>query len=140
MRVRRYLLTCAVLFAVALVWNGFVHLVLLRQAGEAVRHVLRADLQRTAWLSFLVTAGIVALFVWGYGRFARIRTAGEAARYGLFFGLLAGLLVDLNQYVLYPLPGWVAVAWFTAGLIEFQVYAVIVRWLLPPLEPPPARA
>ena len=85
-----------------------------------------------AWLSVLITAALAGLFVWGYGRFARNRSVSEAVRYGLFFGILAGLLVDANQYVLYPIPLWVAVAWFLGGLVEFQVYALLLAKLFPP--------
>jgi len=133
-RIKRYLLTCVVLFLVALVWNGLVHLVVLRQVDAAVQHLFRADFQERVWLSLIVTAGMIALFVWGYSRFARGASAVEGARYALFFGLLAGLLVDLNQYVLYPLPAGVVALWFVGGMIEFQLYAFLVRKLFPPVS------
>ena len=132
MRIRRYLLTCGALTVVALLWNGFVHLVVLRSARAAVAHLLRPDFQQKSWLSVLVTVGMIALFVWGYGRFVRGRLLADGARCALFFGLLTGLLVDLNQYVLYPIPAWVAAAWFVGGLIEFQLYALLIGAFLPP--------
>jgi hypothetical protein len=51
----------------------------------------------------------------------------EAVSYGVFFALVAGVLVDFNQYVLYPIPALVAVMWFVGGLIEFTVYALVAR-------------
>lgn len=39
-------------------------------------------------------------------------------RHGLFFAFGAGLLVDLNQYLLHPLPARLPIAWFVAGLLE----------------------
>jgi len=132
LRTKRYLLACLVLFVVALAWNALVHLVLLRQAHLAVQHLLRPDLASKAWLSLIVTAGMVCLFAWGYVRFARHASVGEGARYALYFALVAGLLVDLNQYVLYPIPAWVAATWFAGGIVEFQLYALLLRKLLPP--------
>ncbi|MFI5142415.1 MAG: hypothetical protein ACHQQS_09785 [Thermoanaerobaculales bacterium] len=134
MRIKRYLLACLTLFLVALVWNGVVHLVLLRQADLAVQHLLRPDFASKAWLSLVVTAGMVMLFAWGYGRFARDASVAEGARFALFFGVLAGLLVDLNQYVLYPFPAWVAACWFAGGLVEFQLYALLLGKLFPPVR------
>jgi hypothetical protein len=134
-RIKRYLLTCGVLFLVALAWNGLVHLVLLRPLEASVHHVLRADFQQKAWLSLLTAAGMIALFLWGYSRFARDASAAEGARYALFFALLAGLLVDLNQYVLYPLPARVVALWFAGGMLEFQLYALAARKLFPPIAP-----
>jgi len=134
-RIKRSLFACLALLVVALAWNALVHLVLLQRAHLAVQHLLRPDLASMTWLSLVVTAGMVCLFAWGYGRFARNGSVGEGARYALYFALVAGLLVDLNQYVLYPIPAWVAVAWFAGGLVEFQLYALLLGRLLPPRSP-----
>ncbi len=131
MPVRRFLLACLALFATAIAWNAVVHLVLLRSAEALVRPVYRPDLAERMGLSLLVTAGVVVLFGWGYGRFARVGSLGEALRYGVFFALVAGVLVDLNQWVLLPIPGWLALLWFAGGLAEFSLYAVIVRKICP---------
>ncbi|MCU0292471.1 MAG: hypothetical protein MUF10_10880 [Thermoanaerobaculaceae bacterium] len=138
MRPGRFLLASVVLFLVALAWNAFVHLVVLRAANASVAHLRRPDLADTMWLSLLLTAGIVMLFVWGYGRFARDGSLREGLVWGLFFALLAGLLVDLNQYVLFPIPGVVALQWFAGGLLEFLLYGALVTRLAPP-PPTPGR-
>jgi hypothetical protein len=131
MSARRFALACVVLFLVALAWNALLHLVLLRDVEAAVRRLYRPDLGDRMGLSLLLTACIVMLFVWGYGRFARDGSVREGVRYGVFFGLLAGVLVDLNQYVLFPIPGWLALLWFLGGLAEFAVYGVIVSRIRP---------
>ncbi len=139
MRIRRFLLTCVALFAVALAWNALVHLVLLRQVDATVQHLFRPDFGRKAWLSLAGTATIVCLFVWGYSRFARNASVREGALWGLFFALVAGVLVDLNQHVLYPIPAWVACIWCAGGLIEFTLYGVLTSKLYPvsDRQPPP---
>jgi hypothetical protein len=132
MRLGRFLLTCAVLLCVAIAWNALVHLVVLQEANASVQHLRRADLADKAWLSLVLTAGIVLMFVGGYGRVARSGSVREGIGYGLFFAVLAGLLVDLNQYVLFPIPGAVAIQWFAGGVIEFSLYGVIASRLYPP--------
>ncbi|HUK12496.1 MAG TPA: hypothetical protein VLW17_04265 [Thermoanaerobaculaceae bacterium] len=132
MRKWRSVVAVVVLFVVALAWNALVHLVVLRSSHDAVRHLLRADLAGKLWLSLAGTAATLALFVWGYRRFACDRSLGEGLRYGLFFGVIAGLLVDLNQYVLYPIPAWVAASWFAGGLAEFLLYGALLTRLIPP--------
>lgn len=134
MRRRRYLLTCGVLLLVAIAWNAFVHLVVLRAADASVRHLRRPDLAEKSWLGVLLTVGVVSLFVWGYGRVARTGSWREGLGYGLFFAAVAGLLVDLNQYVLFPIPAFVALQWFVGGVIEFCLYGVIVAWLYSPRD------
>lgn len=132
MNPKRFVLACLVLFVVALAWNGLVHLVLLKSANAAVEHLHRPDLPERMWQSLLVTAGMVVLFAWGYGQFARSGGVREALTYAVFFALLTGVLVDLNQYVLYPIPGWLAMLWFLGGAVEFCLYTLILRRLLPP--------
>jgi hypothetical protein len=117
---------------VAMGWNAFVHLVVLRAANASVQHLHRPDLPQKAWLGLMLTAGIVTAFVWGYGRYARNGSLREGLGYGLFFALLAGLFVDLDQFVLFPIPAAVAVQWFLGGLVEFSLYGVIVTRLYPP--------
>jgi hypothetical protein len=132
MRTKRFLLTCGVLFLVAIAWNAFVHLVVLRAANASVEHLRRPDFAEKAWLSVLLTAGVVTVFVWGYSRFARNGSLREGVGYGLFFALVAGLLVDLNQYVLFPIPAVVAGEWFLGGLVEFSLYGLLATRLYPP--------
>ena len=110
-----------------MLWNGFLHLVVLRTIDESVQHVRRPDFADKAWLSIVMTAGVVCLFVWGYGRFARDASLREALIYGLFFALFAGLLVDFNEYVLLPIPSSAPLAWFLGGLVEFTLYGVLAR-------------
>ena len=130
MRLRRFLVACFVLFAVALAWNGLLHLVVLRGAEAAVRAVYRPNLADRMWLSVLAAVATVVVYVAGYVRFARSGSLRGAIGYGLFFAAVAGVLVDLNQYVLLPIPGRLACLWFLAGVVEFTLYAVIVRRLV----------
>jgi len=137
MNAKRLLLASLIVFAVGMVWGGLVHLVLLREANAAIAHLTRPDLAGKMWISILASAGFALLFVLGYSRFARRGTLGEGIVYGAFFAAVAGLLVDVNQYVLYPIPGRLACTWFVAGLVEFGLYGALVSWLYPvaPREP-----
>jgi hypothetical protein len=129
MTFRKHVVATLVLTGVGLAWNGVLHLFVLRAIEEPVRHLFRRDLSVAQ--SILLTVAVMALFVFGYTRFRRTGGRTEGARYGFFFGLLAGVLVDGNQYILYPLPGEIALLWFSGGLLEFTVYGVIVSALVP---------
>lgn len=123
---KRPLLAGAILFLFALAWNACVHLLVLARVNASVQHLRRPDFADKLWLSLVLTAGIVAFFIAGYARIARTGTWREGAVYGIGFGCLAGLLVDLNQYLVYPIPGSVAALWFAAGLVEFTVYGLLL--------------
>lgn len=128
---KRLTITSVVLFIIALIWNGVVHLVILKDANSILSSVGRPESERSLVLSLVVTASLVVLFVWSYARVARRGTLAEGLSHGLFFGLLAGALADLNQYVLYPIPGWLALTWFGFGMLEFCLYGIITSKLYP---------
>ncbi len=131
MNVKRFFLAALVIVIFALLWNGIVHLVILRGADAVLNAIGRPESGRSLWLSLLSTVLIAVLFVWSYVRCARRGTMQEGFIHGLFFGILAGVLVDLNQYILYPVPGPLAISWFGFGLIEFCIYGIVVSRLYP---------
>lgn len=131
---RRFVSACIALFAIAIAWNGLIHGLVLRDLDAATAHLRRADPGGLLWLSLPLTAGIVVLFVVGYVRTARTGSLREGLAYGAAFAALAGLLVDLNQYLLYPVPGRVALAWFASGFVEFMLYGAVASRLLRPVR------
>jgi energy-converting hydrogenase Eha subunit C len=130
-RLARFALAAGILFVLSLVWNGLVHLVLLRRANEAIQHLRRTDLSGALGWSLLLTGLVCVLFVWGYVRTARTGTLREGVGYGLFIGLLVALMVDVNQYLLYPLPASLVLKWFAGGVLEFTFYGAVVSRICP---------
>lgn len=131
MRPVRLAVASLAVFVLAILWNACVHLIILKEANAAVESLRRPDLGDKLWLSLVMTAMVALLFVWGYGRVARTGSIGEGLAFGVYVGLLAGLLVDVNQYVLYPIPASLAAKWFAGGLVEFSVYGILVTKLYP---------
>jgi len=46
--------------------------------------------------------------------------------FGFVFGLLIAVIVDINQYVLYPLPFLLVAKWAWFGMMEFSLMGMIV--------------
>jgi hypothetical protein len=107
-------------------WNFVVHGVILVIESESVKTLFRTDMNDKLWLSLLMTLLIIMVFVYGYVRISTKGTVLEGAVYGFIFGVTAGLLVDVNQYVLYPLPASIVIKWFLFGVMEFTVYGILV--------------
>ena len=126
MNPKRVLLSSLVLFLFALIWNGVLHGVILKEVNALVGSLKRENFSDMLVYSILMTYGITLLFSIGYDRIRRSGKLKEGMLYGLAFGLLAGLLVDLNQYLIYPIPARVALSWFLGGIFEFMVYGIIV--------------
>lgn len=137
MNLRRMALAVAVTFVTSLAWGSVYHLVLLKEADATIRHLTRPDMADKMGLSLLGLLGICAFFVAGYALCARRGTVLEGLAYGLGFAALASLLVDLNQYVLYPIPGALILKWTLGGLVEFLLNGVWVSLIVPVGKPRP---
>ena len=131
MSLRRFVITVIAIFVFAISWNFFVHAVLLKDASLALENITRPAAERNIVLGLLITLAVATLFAYSYVAFVRTPGIKRALGHGVFFALLAGVFVDLNQFFLYPIPWHLATAWFVFGLIEFLVYSVIVFWLYP---------
>jgi uncharacterized membrane protein YsdA (DUF1294 family) len=131
MNYKRVITASAIIFIFAILWNSFIHGVMLRDENAVISNITRSISERNMGLSLVLTALLAFLFVWSYAYTARQKNWRAGILYGLFFALLAGLLVDLNQYLLYPIPASLAVKWFISGLVEFCGYGILVSWLYP---------
>jgi hypothetical protein len=129
---RRFVLTVGAILLFALVWNAIVHGLVLRGAEAALAGLVRPKAERSLPLALLLTAGVAVMFVVSHLWLVRPAGIEQGLVHGAWFGILAGLLVDLNQYLLYPLPGFLAGSWFLSGLLEFCGYGLIAAWLYPP--------
>ncbi|ALS97411.1 hypothetical protein [Lacimicrobium alkaliphilum] len=126
---RKYIISVVLLFFVALIWNGLFHMVIIVEQNKMITFLLRPDLSENIFLSLLITLLIVTLFVVSYSKWRKNGTLFESLVHGLFFAILAGVLVNANQYLMYPIPGVLAGLWFIGGLIEFALYSATV-WLV----------
>lgn len=128
---KRFVLTVGAIVLFGLVWNGIVHGLALREAEAALADLIRPAAGRSVPLALFLTAGVGVMFMVSHAWLVRPSGLGQGLFHGAWFGVLAGLLVDLNQYLLYPIPGFLAGCWFLAGLFEFCGYALIAAWLYP---------
>lgn len=128
---KRFALATIVIVLFAVAWNGVVHLLILREADSVLASIGRPESQRSMVLSLLATVLVSILFVWSYSQCARRGDVRDGLVHGLFFGILTGVIVDLNQFVLYPIPASLAFTWFVFGVMEFCVCGILASKLYP---------
>jgi hypothetical protein len=131
MSLRRLLAASALIFLFALLWNGCVHGVVLRGAETTLESFARPAAERSLALALVLTFGITVMFLISHAWMVRPERLAHSIAHGAFFGVLAGLLVDVNQYLVYPVPASLAAGWFVGGLIEFSLYGLIAGWCCP---------
>jgi hypothetical protein len=123
------MLSVVLIFVMAMIWNGLFHMVFIADQNEMIVSLRRHDMSERMLLSLFITIGIATLFVVSYNKWRRNGTLIESLIHGIFYSVLAGVLVDANQYLVYPIPGMLAVLWFLGGLVEFSLYSITI-WLV----------
>ena len=113
-------------FFFSVIYNGLVHTLVLGTANRQLEPLRRPDFSSKIWVSLAGTLAVSFLFTGIYALFAGRKDIQTGALFGFLFGLAAAVLVDLNQYVLYPLPFSLAAAWSFFGVIEFTLLGAIV--------------
>jgi len=129
MNKKRIVVSSLIIFVTSLLYNGLVHGVLLKDSYNSIRHILRENMNQMMWLSLLATLVVSFLFVFNFTKWTKGKGVTEGIYYGIFFAFLIGIFVDVNQYVMYPLPMSLVVKWFASGLVEFVLCGIIVSLL-----------
>ena len=111
----------------ALLWNGVVHLAVLKTDNRAVEGIHRPDMAGKIWISVVVTVLISSAFSLSYSRWRKKGTLRETLAHSSFFAFLMIAAVDLNQYVLYSIPFDLVAKWAAFGYAEFLIYGLISR-------------
>ncbi len=122
----KFLAATGLSFIFSIFYNGLVHLVILSTANKQAEVLRRADFSSKAWISILVTLATSFLFTAIYSFFVSKKSPKTGLSFGFCFGLLIAIIVDINQYVLYPLPFSLVAGWAFFGTIEFCMIGMIV--------------
>ena len=117
-------------FVFSILYNGLVHLVILSTANKDVESLRRVDLSSKAWISLLATLVTSFIFTTIYSLFVSEKSIKRGLFFGFLFGLCIVIIVDVNQYVLYPLPFSLVAWWALFGIIEFSLIGMIVGFIL----------
>ena len=84
-------------------------------------------------LSVLVTS---IAFVLIYAKFISDKSVEVAVKYGLLFGLAAGISMSLGMYAVMPLPDMMPVVWFLGTLVESALGGLLVGVIVKSESPP----
>ena len=126
MNIKRLILAIVVGWVVIFVTDMLVHHFALMPDYEATKSIWRPESEmgsRIHWMFIAQFLGVATfVIVWAKG-FAG-GTAGTGAVFGLLMGLFQAIWVLMN-YVLFPIPGNLAVKWFGSGIIQTVVLGVV---------------
>lgn len=113
----------------ALLWNGFIHLIILKNENAILSSIHRPDMNEKMWISIFVTLAIATLFSYSYSKWRKTGSYKESMFHSLFFAVLMIVVVDINQYVQYAIPFTLVSKWDLFGLAEFLIYGLIITFI-----------
>lgn len=110
-------------FIVMQVFGYLIHEVGLSDTYQSLASVFRPEAEMTDLMWMMMAGSIFTLLVFCY-----IFTVGregkgvmEGLRYGVLMGLFLSIPSAVDQYVIYPLTGEVAVIWFVTGVVGLAI-------------------
>ncbi len=122
-----------VVFVVMQAYGYVVHEVMLSDTYESLASMFRpqAEMMDMMWMMMLGSALILLLFCYIFTQGYEGKGVAEGVRYGALMGLFISIPVA-DQYVVYPLPGDLAVIWFCVGVIGFIISGAIFAAIYKP--------
>lgn len=141
MNTKKLFIAFIVVFILGEVANFIIHSFLLASsyATEEVSKVFRSmeEMNSKMWIMWVVdliwSFFFVFIFVKGYQN----KGIMEGVRYGIYMGLFVQLVAAYAQYVVYPIPYYLALQWFIYGFIVCVILGVVTAAIYKPVEAPP---
>ena len=123
-----------VIFVVMQLIGYLVHEVWLDETYRGLVDVFRVEEEMMSMMWMMMSSSILYLFLFCY-----IFTKGyegkgvaEGARYGLLMGLFIAIPMTVDNYVVYPVPGNLALHWFLAGVVSYVIAGAIFAAIYKP--------
>ncbi len=144
MKNKRFWLTFVVVFIAMEIMGYLIHSVILGStyAMEDVAKIFRPmeEMNSLMWIMYVVDVVWAFFFVFIFTKGFENKGIMEGIRYGIYIGLFMELIAAYAQYVVYPLPYYLALQWFIYGFIECVILGLITSLLYKPTVPTPAEA
>ena len=115
---KKVILSVVVVFVAWAVMDFIVHGLILRSSYEATAYLWRPKDEMKMGLMYLTILVSAAVFVYIYARLIGPKAISTGVKYGLLFGLGAGISMGLGSYSVMPIPYDMALVWFLGSLAQ----------------------
>lgn len=128
--VKKTVLAIIALFILWSILDFVIHGVLLTEAYKATAELWRPMEEMKMGLMRIVVLISAITFVLIYTLFFREKNMKTALKYGLLFGLGAGVSLGYGSYSVMPMPYSMAFTWFLGVLIEATLGGLVIGVML----------
>jgi len=123
---KKIVLSVIALFVAWTVMDFVIHGVILKPAYEATANLWRPMNEMKMNVMHLAVLITSISFAWIYVRMISNKSMATGLRYGLWWGLGAGVSMGYGTYSVMPIPYLMALTWFLGSLMEGAVAGLIV--------------
>jgi hypothetical protein len=123
---KKMVLSVIALFVAWTVMDFVIHGVILKPAYEATANLWRPMNEMKMNVMHLAVLITSISFAWIYVRMILNKSMATGLRYGLWWGLGAGVSMGYGTYSVMPIPYLMALTWFLGSLMEGAVAGLIV--------------
>jgi hypothetical protein len=116
------------------VYGYLVHEVGLSSTYQSLASICRpeAEMMGMMWMMAVGSAISLLIFCYIFTFGAESKGVMEGVRYGFWMGMFLSIPTAVDQYVVYPLTGELAVIWFVTGVIGFIIAGAIFAAIYKP--------
>ena len=119
-------------FVVFQVMGYLVHSVLLADTYETLAAVFRPELAGIMWMMMLGQAAYLLVFCYIFTIGHEGKGIAEGVRYGALMGLFLSIPMAVDQYVVFPISGNLAIMWFVSSLVFLIVCGAVFAAIYKP--------
>lgn len=121
-------------FVVMQVYGYLVHEVGLSDTYQSLASIFRpeAEMMDMMWMMMVGSAFTLAVFCYIYTFGHQGKGVMEGVRYGFWMGLFLSIPSAVDQYVVYPLTGELAVIWFVTGVVGMMIAGAVFAAIYKP--------
>lgn len=116
--VKKIILAIVVVFVGWGVLDFIIHGVILKEAYQETMEFWRPQAEMKLTLMYIVSLLCSAGFVLTYHWFVSNKSTMTGLKFGLMWGIVAGLSMGYGSYSVMPIPYSMALTWFLGTLVE----------------------
>lgn len=132
MNEKKYVATTIIVFIALQILDFVVHNLLLGSAYERTSALWRPEMTDFMWVMWVTGFIFSAIFVYIFTKGYEDKGIWEGLRYGLLIGILVSFVGSYNQFVVYPIPYYMALYWFIAGTFEIMILGIVAALVYQP--------
>lgn len=130
---KKLLIAFIVIYVAGGIFNFIVHGILLSGTYQELAHLWRPDMDKYMWIQWITPIFLSFFFVYIFAKGYEGKGILEGVRFGLVIWGFLSIPSIYGQFMVYPLPYSLILAWVFSDLIILVILGILVAVIYKPL-------